>query len=93
MVSRCCWNEALGAGRILLLATRLDNAWTNLPVQPVFVNFVAEAAGYLSGADRLERQQTAGTLLALQQSGSASGQVIDPQGNTRPDPGRHAAGG
>ncbi len=74
--------RTMGNGHILLLTTRLDNAWSDLPVQPVFVNFVAEAASYLSGADRLERHQTAGSLLALQQSGGASGQVIDPQGNT-----------
>jgi hypothetical protein len=70
----------IGAGRLLLLTTRLDSAWSDLPVQPVFVNFMAEAARYLSGEDRLERQQTAGSSLILRQSGAVSGQVIDPDG-------------
>ena len=69
-----------GAGRLVLLTTQLDGAWSDLAVQPVFVNFMAEVAGYLSGEQRLETQQIAGNSLILRQSGGVSGQVIDPAG-------------
>jgi hypothetical protein len=71
-----------GAGKMLLLASGLDNAWNDLPVHPVFVGFLAEAGRYLGGEDGLERQRLAGARLILQQSGYASGQVIDPEGGT-----------
>ncbi|HLB30895.1 MAG TPA: BatA domain-containing protein, partial [Gammaproteobacteria bacterium] len=71
-----------GAGKMLLLASSLDNIWNDLPVHPVFVGFLTEAGRYLGGEDGLERQRLAGARLILQQSGYASGQVIDPQGKT-----------
>lgn len=71
-----------GAGRMLLLASSLDNTWNDLPVHPVFVGFLAEAGRYLGGEDGLERQRLAGARLILQQTGYASGQVIDPEGRT-----------
>jgi Aerotolerance regulator N-terminal len=72
----------LGEGRILLLATSLDNTWNDLPVHPVFVSFVAETARYLSGEQTLSRQQIAGSSLPLSVTGGASGQVVDPEGRT-----------
>src|SRR5690606_27833897 len=38
----------IGAGRMLLLTTSLDNSASDLPVRPVFVGFMAEVARYLS---------------------------------------------
>lgn len=72
----------VGAGRILLLATSLDNSWNDLPVHPVFVSFVAETARYLSGEQSLSRQQIAGSSLPLSVTGASSGQVVDPAGQT-----------
>ena len=69
-------------GRLLLLTTSLDNSWNDLPVHPVFVSFIAEAAAYLADEAVLDRQQRAGSSLVLKQSGSASGQVVDPAGRT-----------
>jgi hypothetical protein len=40
----------LGAGRVLALASDLDNAWNDFPVHPTFVPFIHEAIRYLSGA-------------------------------------------
>jgi hypothetical protein len=37
-----------GQGRLMLLASSLDNVWNDLPVHPVFVPLVAETARYLS---------------------------------------------
>lgn len=72
----------MGQGRILLLATSLDNSWNDLPVHPVFVSFVAETARYLSGEQSLSRQQIAGSSLPLSVAGASSGQVVDPAGQT-----------
>ena len=69
-----------GQGRLLLLTTSLDNSWSDLPVQPVFVSFVAEAANWLAGAEAYGSRQLAGATLALASEGAAVGQVIDPDG-------------
>ncbi len=68
-----------GEGRILLFTSSLDNTWNDLPVQPVFVSFLTEAARYLAGETLLKREQRVGGSLPLDQA-AAAGQVIDPQG-------------
>jgi hypothetical protein len=65
----------------LLVAGGLENQWNDLPIRPVFVGFIIEAARYLSGADRLSKAFTAGATLPLSMTGGTSGQVIDPDGN------------
>ena len=72
----------VGAGRFLFAPTALDNRWSDLPVRPVFVSFVIEAAAYLRGATDISRSFSAGDTLPLTAAGSASGQVVDPDGNT-----------
>lgn len=72
----------IGAGTLLLVLSGLDNRWSDLPVRPVFVSFVVEAAGYLSGVNDIPKQYTAGASLPLTLIGSASGQVVDPDGDT-----------
>jgi hypothetical protein len=69
-----------GQGRLLLLTTSLDNSWSDLPVQPVFVSFMAEAANWLAGAEAYGSSQIAGGTLPLASEGAAVGQVIDPDG-------------
>jgi hypothetical protein len=71
-----------GAGRILLVTAALDNRWNDLPVRPVFVSFMIEAAGYLSGISEIPSNYTAGAVLPLSLAGASSGQVVDPDGNT-----------
>jgi len=70
----------IGRGRFMLLNTALDNTISDLPVKPVFVTFMAEAARYLSNENLLVREQVAGSFLQLSRSGGASGQVFDPDG-------------
>jgi hypothetical protein len=70
----------LGRGRMLILTSSLDNKQSDIPIRPVFVNFIAEAGKYLSGEQQLKQHQIAGDYLQLLQTGSAAGQVIDPQG-------------
>jgi len=70
----------IGAGRFMLYASSLDNSTSDLPVKPVFVSFMAEVAQYLSNEKLLVKAQTADSYLQLIQSGSGSGQVVDPTG-------------
>jgi len=72
----------IGAGRLLLILNGLDNRWNDLPVRPVFVSFIIEAARYLSGINDISKTYTTGASLPLSLIGSASGQVVDPDGNT-----------
>ena len=74
--------QNIGAGKLLLLTTNLDNTWTDLPIHTVFVSFMSETARYLSGEDQLERQHHAGDSILLKQVGGASGQILDPEGKT-----------
>jgi hypothetical protein len=72
----------IGRGRILLMPASLDNRWNDLPVRPVFVSFIIEAARYLSGVNEIPSIYTAGATLPLALAGNSSGQVVDPNGNT-----------
>lgn len=72
----------IGAGRLLLFTSSFDNSASDLPVKPVFVTFMAEAAQYLSNEQLLVKQQVADSYLQLTQSGGSSGQVVDPDGET-----------
>lgn len=72
----------IGAGRLLVLTTSIDNSASDLPVKPVFVSFVAKAAQYLSNEKLLVKEQLADSFLALAQTGGASGQVVDPDGES-----------
>lgn len=72
----------VGAGLLLLMLSSLDNRWNDLPVRPVFVSFMVETAAYLSGANEISKSYTAGASLPLSLIGTASGQVVDPDGNT-----------
>jgi hypothetical protein len=40
--------QRVGAGRLLLFASDLDNQWNRFPLSPAFVPFVAETARYLT---------------------------------------------
>ena len=72
----------IGIGRFLLLNTSLDNTWSDLPVKPVFVSFIAEAARHLSNEELLVKEQTVNSFLPLGQNGGASGQVYNPAGES-----------
>ena len=72
----------IGKGRVLLFASSFDNVWNDLPLTPVFVPFVAEAARYLAGADSGRGEALLGSVLELgRRRGSGSTvQVVDPSG-------------
>ena len=60
----------------------MNNTLSDLPVKPVFVSFMAEAAQYLSNENLLIREQVSDSFLQLTRAGGASGQVIDPEGES-----------
>ena len=59
----------IGLGRFLLLNTSLNNTWSDLPVKPVFVSFIAEAARHLSNEELLVKEQAVNSFLPLGQNG------------------------
>jgi len=70
----------IGTGRLLLFTSSLDNSWNDLPVQPVFVNFMAEASRWLAGEGAVGAQQLTGAALQLPNAGGGAVQVVDPEG-------------
>jgi hypothetical protein len=70
----------LGAGRVLLFTSTLDRAWNDLPVQPVFVPFVAGLANQLLGSAGFSNQADLGSTLAVRSLGLRAGQIFDPRG-------------
>ena len=72
----------IGSGRTLVFASSFDNVWNDLPVTPVFVPFVAEAARYLTGADSARGEALLGSVLELgrRRGANSSVQVVDPSG-------------
>ena len=66
----------VGSGRLLVLHTALDRAWSSLVLRPVFVRFVADALGYLAN-DLGPLRAVAGEPVALP---AAAVQVFDADG-------------
>ena len=48
----------VGAGRVIVFGSDLNNRWNNLPLQPIFVPFVHEVLRYLVGARELPSEIT-----------------------------------
>lgn len=69
-----------GNGKLLLFTAAFDNSTSDLPVRPVFITFMAQAAQYLSGEKSLNRDQLVGSFLQLGQNGIGAGQIISPSG-------------
>jgi hypothetical protein len=79
-------DKQIGEGHVLLLASGLDNITNDLPLHPVFVAFVDQAARYLSGSDRISGSRLVDSFVQLraattQPSDQIAGvEVIDPDG-------------
>jgi hypothetical protein len=73
--------RAIGAGRVLLFTSSLDPEWNDLPVQPVFVPFVAGIANHLLGGAGFSSEAPLGSTLALRAMGMQGGQIFDPSGS------------
>ncbi|MGH9589307.1 MAG: BatA domain-containing protein [Terracidiphilus sp.] len=78
--------KRMGEGRLLLFASGLGNLTNDLPLHPVFVQFVDRTARYLSGSARLSGARLVGSFVQLRASaapvGVAAGvEVVDPDGH------------
>lgn len=73
----------LGAGKVLILASALDNRSNDLPVRRMFVGLVAQLARYLDNQERLSAERIAGERLQLAPRGAdaGTGQVTGPDGD------------
>jgi Aerotolerance regulator N-terminal/von Willebrand factor type A domain len=77
--------KQVGEGRVLLLATGLENLTNDLPLHPVFVAFVDQTARYLSGSERLSGSKVVDSFVQLRAAAAPAGtvanvEVIDPDG-------------
>jgi aerotolerance regulator-like protein/VWA domain-containing protein len=72
--------RTVGTGRVLLFTSSLDREWNDLPVQPVFVPFMAGLANYLLGGAGFTNEAELGSTLAVRAMGLAGGQIFDPRG-------------
>jgi hypothetical protein len=72
----------VGAGRVLLLASGLDNLTNDFPLHPAFVPFVEQTARYLSGAENGSGARMVDSIVALRAARQLAGsvEVIDPDG-------------
>jgi hypothetical protein len=76
------YEKRLGEGRVLVLATGLDNVANDLPVLPEFVPFVEQTASYLAGLEERRSSASVGAALELRSARerSIAVDVIDPEG-------------
>lgn len=75
-------DKKIGEGRVVLLASGLDNLTNDFPLHPDFVPFVEQTAFYLSGSERPAGSQLVGSYLQLRtaKERAVSVEVIDPEG-------------
>jgi hypothetical protein len=78
-------DQQLGQGHLLLFTSGLDNLTNDLPLHPVFVAFVDQAARYLSGTGQLSGSRVVDDVVPLRPAAKpvselASVEVIDPAG-------------
>lgn len=69
-----------GNGRVLLMTAPLDRAWNDLPIHPLFVQFIADAARYLVEQDPTTQTARVGTPVLTGLTAASGGQIFDPQG-------------
>jgi len=75
-------DKKIGEGRVLLLASGLDNLTNDFPLHPIFVPFVEQSARYLSGTERRGGSRAVDSFLDLRtaKEQAVSVEVIDPAG-------------
>lgn len=73
----------VGAGRVLLWGSPLDNRWSDLPLRPVFVPFVHQASRFLGAVRTIKPWQQAGELLHLKVEAGVGGVAVETPGGQR----------
>jgi len=76
-------DKKIGEGRVMLLASGLDNLTNDFPLHPIFVPFVEQTARYLSGTERRGGSRPVDSFLDLRtaKEQAVSVEVIDPTGH------------
>ena len=74
--------QRLGEGRVMILASSLDNVWNDLPLHPVFVPFAMESARYLSQIEEEKRQALVDSVIELgkRRAVGSTVQLFGPEG-------------
>src|SRR6185312_2193758 len=65
--------KQMGEGRVLLFASGLGNLTNDLPLHPIFVQFVDRTALYLSGSAQLSGSRLVGSFVQLRASAAPAG--------------------
>jgi hypothetical protein len=80
-------DKPMGQGHAMVFASGFDNVTNDLPLHPVFVAFVDQAARYLSGTERLGGPRVVDSFVQLRSpsgtataSGGTSVEVVGPNG-------------
>src|SRR5215831_18119297 len=66
-----------GSGKVLLIGTTLDNAWTDLPITPVFLPLVHPMLDYLMGRGVASSYKIGQAIVANQGGDGSSPQILD----------------
>jgi Aerotolerance regulator N-terminal/von Willebrand factor type A domain len=66
-------------GRVLLLTAPLERDWNDLPIHPLFVQFIADAARYLVEQDPTTQTARVGAPVVTGLTAAGGGQIFDPQ--------------
>ena len=79
----------VGAGRVLMWASTLDQTWTDLPIRPLFLPFIHRAATHLVAYVPSQPWSTVGQILDTSRAGAHKGQsvptlVLTPSGTRLP---------
>jgi hypothetical protein len=69
-----------GQGRVMIFTSSLDREWNDLPLQPVFVPFMAQLSSYMAGDDRISIDAQLGSTLSSRAMGFSGGQIFAPDG-------------
>jgi hypothetical protein len=69
-----------GSGKVLLIGTTLDNAWTDLPITPVFLPLIHQVLDYLAGRGTAPSYKIGQAIVAPQGTDGATPQILDPRG-------------
>jgi hypothetical protein len=72
--------RSLGAGRLLVLTTPLVREWNDFATHPLFVNFMAQATHWLTGAGAATASARVGAVVMTGLTAAQGGQIFDPQG-------------
>ncbi len=66
----------VGAGRVLMWASTLDQVWTDLPIRPLFLPFIHRAATHLVAYVPSQPWSTVGQILDTSRAGAHKGQSV-----------------